>query len=137
MPSLHKTQVECDKKEFFFSTSASNLRLVEEERLGLDALLLLSKPKCYCRVSDSTLFGLISHFCSQAEMSTSENKLTKESTKVISTRVTEHFAKIVKQYCQENAYINCSDFVRDALREKLRKDAPERFKRFFEGDNAA
>jgi hypothetical protein len=28
---------------------------------------------------------------------------------------------------------HCSDLIRDALREKLRRDAPERFKLLFEG----
>ena len=130
--------VECRKKEFFFSTSATRQGIiVEEERLDSDELLLLSRLLPYCRVSDNTLFGLISNYYFATNLSTSENKLTKERTKVISTRVTERFANLVKQYCQEDAYINCSDFIRDALREKLRKDASDRFKRLLDGGNTA
>jgi Arc/MetJ-type ribon-helix-helix transcriptional regulator len=65
-------------------------------------------------------------------LSTSENKLPKKKTKVIATRVTEHFANLLEQYCLHDAYINFSDLIRDALREKLRKDAPERFELLFE-----
>ena len=131
-------EVECRKKEFFFSTSATRQGIiVEEERLDSDELLLLSRLLPYCRVSDNTLFGLISNYYFATNLSTSENKLAKNKTKVISIRVTERFADLLEQYCRQDAYINCSDLIRDALREKLRKDAPERFKRLFEGENAA
>ena len=130
-------EVECRKKEFFFSTSATRQGIVEEEVHLNQSILLLSRSLGYCRVSDNIMFGLISHYYFAADLSTSENTLTKERTKVISTRVTERFANLVKQYCKEDAYINCSDFVRDALREKLRKDASDRFKRLLDGGNTA
>jgi post-segregation antitoxin (ccd killing protein) len=57
--------------------------------------------------------------------------LMQKKTKVIATRVTERFADLLEQHCQD-AYINCSDLIRDALREKFRKDAPERFEWLFE-----
>src|SRR4030067_1655787 len=125
--------VECRKKEFFFSTSATRQGIiVEEERLDSDELLLLSRLLPYCRVSDNTLFGLISNYYFATNLSTSENKLAKKKTKVISTRVTERFADLLEQYCRQDAYINCSDLIRDALREKLRNDALGRFKWLFE-----
>ncbi len=46
----------------------------------------------------------------------------KEKTKVIATRVNVGFAGLIEDYCRQNAYINCSDLVRDALREKFQKE---------------
>jgi Arc/MetJ-type ribon-helix-helix transcriptional regulator len=59
--------------------------------------------------------------------------LAKKKTKVIATRVTERFADLLEEFCRQDAYINCSDLIRDALREKLRKDAPELFEPLLEG----
>jgi len=64
-------------------------------------------------------------------LSTSENKLAKKNTKVIATRVTERFANLIEEYCSQDAYINCSDLIRNALREKIQQDAPELYKRLF------
>jgi Arc/MetJ-type ribon-helix-helix transcriptional regulator len=129
-------QVECRKKIYFFPTSATgqDIRVEEESQLN-PRHLLLSKLLIYCRFGDNILFGLISHFCSLANLSTSENELARNKTKVISTRVTERFAELLEQYCFQDAYINCADLIRYALREKLRKDAPYLFKQLFDGKN--
>jgi Arc/MetJ-type ribon-helix-helix transcriptional regulator len=132
---LITVEVECRKKIYFFPTSADgqDVRIKEESQLNPSLLLLLSKLLICCRFGDNILFGLISHFCSQANMSTGENKLPKNKTKVIATRVTKRFASLLEQHCRQDAYINFADFIRDALREKLRKDAPERFRLLLEG----
>jgi Arc/MetJ-type ribon-helix-helix transcriptional regulator len=127
--------VECRKKIYFFPTSAASqeIRIEEESQLN-QSLLLLSKLLICCRFGDNILFGLINHFCSQVDLSTSENKLAKNTTKVISTRVTERFTELLKQYCRQDAYINCSDLIRDALREIIRRDAPDLYNELLEGD---
>jgi Arc/MetJ-type ribon-helix-helix transcriptional regulator len=125
-------EVECRKKIYFFPPLAGQENRVEESQLN-PSLHLLSKFLIHCRFGDNILFGLISHFCSQANLSTSENKVPKNKTRVIATRVTERFANLLEQHCRKDAYINFADFIRDALREKLRKDAPERFKLLLEG----
>jgi Arc/MetJ-type ribon-helix-helix transcriptional regulator len=55
-----------------------------------------------------------------------------EKTRVVSCRVTERFAKLIEKYCQCDAHVNPADFVRDALREKMQKDAPELYRQLFQ-----
>jgi len=61
--------------------------------------------------------------------------MNKKQTKVIATRVTECFAGLIEQHCKNEAYINCSDLIREALREKLQKEAPELYKKLLGGIN--
>ena len=42
----------------------------------------------------------------------------------INVRVTPTFKKIIERYIDLDTYINISDFARDALREKIKRDAP-------------
>jgi Arc/MetJ-type ribon-helix-helix transcriptional regulator len=56
--------------------------------------------------------------------------MNKQKTKVIATRVTQQYAQLIEEFTQKEAYLNCADLVRDALREKLAKDAPELCKQF-------
>ncbi len=59
--------------------------------------------------------------------------LAKKKTKVIATRVTERYAQVLEEFARKDAYINCADLLRDALREKLQRDAPDLCKTFLEG----
>uniref|UniRef100_A0A6M3MF45 Uncharacterized protein n=1 Tax=viral metagenome TaxID=1070528 RepID=A0A6M3MF45_9ZZZZ len=43
----------------------------------------------------------------------------------INIRVTPTLRKIIERYVEIGTYINISDFGRDALREKIRRDAPK------------
>ncbi len=58
--------------------------------------------------------------------------LAKQKTRVIATRVTERYAQVLEEYARKDAYINCADLLRDALREKLQRDAPDLCKTMFE-----
>ena len=51
--------------------------------------------------------------------------LTKQKTKVIATRIPHKFAEILEAYCKKEAYINLSDILRDALRNKIQCEAPQ------------
>ncbi len=42
----------------------------------------------------------------------------------INVRITPTFKKIIEKYIAQDTYINMSDFARDALREKIKRDAP-------------
>jgi Arc/MetJ-type ribon-helix-helix transcriptional regulator len=55
----------------------------------------------------------------------------KQETKVIATRVTQQYAQLIEEFILSEAYLNCADLVRDALREKLERDAREMCKHFF------
>jgi Arc/MetJ-type ribon-helix-helix transcriptional regulator len=51
--------------------------------------------------------------------------LEKPKLKVVSTRVTEPLAKAIEEYLHMDAHVSPADFVRDAIREKLKRDAPQ------------
>jgi len=42
----------------------------------------------------------------------------------INVRITPTLKKIIEKYIDQDTYINMSDFARDALREKIKRDAP-------------
>lgn len=54
----------------------------------------------------------------------------KEQSAVISCRVSKRFADLLKKCCA-NAYLNPADFLRDAVREKVQKEAPELYEHLF------
>jgi len=63
------------------------------------------------------------------------NYLRKHLTIIVATRVTRNFAEIMHEYCCKDAHINFSDFIRDAIREKIQRDAPELYQRLFKEDS--
>ena len=62
-------EVECRKKEFFFSTSATRQGIEEVGQLN-QSVLLLSRLLGYCRFSDNNVFTLTTNLISQANLST-------------------------------------------------------------------
>ena len=42
----------------------------------------------------------------------------------VNVRITPTLKKIIEKYIDQDTYINLSDFARDALREKIKRDAP-------------
>jgi len=55
-----------------------------------------------------------------------------EKTKVVATRVTNRTAELIDEFCRRDGHVNIADFIRDAIREKLQREAPELYRRFFE-----
>ena len=53
-------------------------------------------------------------------------------TRVVSTRVTEPLLKAVEEYLKRDAHVSMADFIRDAIREKLRRDAPSIYQSMLE-----
>ncbi|MCK4266575.1 MAG: hypothetical protein KAX31_04785 [Thermoplasmata archaeon] len=49
----------------------------------------------------------------------------------INVRVTSTLKKIIEKYIDMDTHINLSDFARDALREKIKRDAPHFFVEMF------
>jgi len=49
--------------------------------------------------------------------------LSKETVNV-NVRITPTLKKIIEKYIEADTHINISDFARDALREKMKRDAP-------------
>lgn len=55
-----------------------------------------------------------------------------EKTRVVATRVTVKTAELIAEFCRRDAHINSADFIRDAIREKLQREAPELYRQLFE-----
>ena len=54
-----------------------------------------------------------------------------KETKVVATRVTPQMAELIKEICRRDAHVNPADFIRDAVREKIQRDAPELYSELF------
>jgi len=48
-----------------------------------------------------------------------------QQTETIGVRVTKNTKELIRRYLELDQHINESDFVRDAIREKIENDAPE------------
>ena len=51
--------------------------------------------------------------------------------KTVSTRITRRLDKVIGEYLQMDAHVTMADFVRDAIREKLKRDTPELYRSMF------
>lgn len=61
---------------------------------------------------------------------------TQIETQVLSVRVTKSMAKIIRRYLQIDTHVSKSDFVRDAVREKIKRDAPQLYASLFKQKEA-
>jgi len=55
-----------------------------------------------------------------------------DRTVVISCRVTRRFADLIKRFCELDAHVNQADLLRDSVREKIQREAPELYRQLFE-----
>ena len=63
----------------------------------------------------------------------------KKETDVIGVVIPKTMRKILQRHIERNMYLNLSDFVREAIREKLQREAPDLYKQLFKhegGENA-
>ena len=66
-------------------------------------------------------------------MSTSKNIGGSEhQTTVLSCRVSKRFADLVRQFCRLDMHLNPADLLRDSIREKIEREAPELYKQLFQ-----
>lgn len=52
-------------------------------------------------------------------------------TEFMGLRISKTLVELIKEYIELDTHMNVSDFVRDAIREKLKKDSPELFLKLF------
>ena len=52
---------------------------------------------------------------------------------VVSARVPVMLKKLVEEFIQLDTHLNKSDLIRDALREKIQRDAPNLYEQHFQG----
>lgn len=55
-----------------------------------------------------------------------------EKIKVVATRVTVKTAELIEEFCRRDAHVNRADFIRDAIRDKLQREAPKLYRQLFE-----
>ena len=53
----------------------------------------------------------------------------------VSFRIPKNLKEIIEEYLKHDLHMNLSDFFRDALREKIQRDAPELYRRLFQEDD--
>lgn len=58
--------------------------------------------------------------------------MAKEKDVIIAFRAPITLKDMVKEFIALDAHMNESDFYRDAVREKIQRDAPELYKKLFE-----
>ena len=51
--------------------------------------------------------------------------------KTVATRITLRLNKVIEEYLQMDAHVTMADFIRDAIREKLKRDTPELYNSMF------
>jgi len=55
----------------------------------------------------------------------------------VAARVPRTLKELIQKIVSLDAHLNEADFVRDAIREKIQRDAPELYKQLFQGGNEA
>ncbi|MFQ5999901.1 MAG: hypothetical protein ACE5J6_03900 [Candidatus Bathyarchaeia archaeon] len=53
----------------------------------------------------------------------------------LNVRIPRQLKQLMREYIALNAHKDLSEFTRDALREKIRRDAPGLYRKLFEGDS--
>ena len=51
--------------------------------------------------------------------------------KTVSTRITRRLDKVIGEYLRMDAHVTMADFIRDAIREKLKRDTPGLYNSMF------
>lgn len=59
--------------------------------------------------------------------------MKRSPTRIVAVRITRKLAEMMHEYCKRDAHINFSDFIRDAIREKIQREAPELYHKFLGG----
>ncbi len=55
-------------------------------------------------------------------------------TRTLATRVSKNFADLIVDFVALDTHLNLSDFLRDAAREKIQRDAPHLYAKLFVRD---
>jgi len=58
----------------------------------------------------------------------------KREYKTLAVKVTPQFGRVVEKYMEKDAHVTVSDLLRDALREKIRNEAPELYSEMFKAE---
>jgi hypothetical protein len=58
--------------------------------------------------------------------------MERQNDAVICARVPGRLKKLVEDFLSRDCHINVSDFLRDAVREKIKREAPELYSKLFQ-----
>lgn len=58
----------------------------------------------------------------------------KEEPVKISAWIPKTLKKLLDRYVSQDTHLNASDFIRDAIREKIQREAPDLFKQIFQAE---
>jgi Arc/MetJ-type ribon-helix-helix transcriptional regulator len=61
-----------------------------------------------------------------------ENTIETEHMTQVSFRIPRTLKEIIQKFVAQDCHVNASDFFREALREKIKAEAPDLYKRLFE-----
>ena len=59
---------------------------------------------------------------------------TRKTLVQVSFRIPKTLKEIIEEYVKNDLHVNVSDFFREALREKIQRDAPELYKALIKHD---
>lgn len=54
----------------------------------------------------------------------------------VSARIPARFKKVIEEFIRLDSHLNESDLIRDALREKIQREAPELYRSLFQEASA-
>jgi Arc/MetJ-type ribon-helix-helix transcriptional regulator len=60
-----------------------------------------------------------------------ETQDVKKSAAAVSARIPGTLKQLMKRFIAMDAHVNESDFIRDAIREKIQRDAPDLYRQLF------
>jgi len=56
---------------------------------------------------------------------------------VVSVKITKPLSDLIQRYLEIDAHVTKSDFIRDAIREKIKRDVPELYEELFKVNEAS
>lgn len=60
--------------------------------------------------------------------------MTQENLVALNVRIPKNLKRLMRKYIQLDAHKDLSELTRDALREKIQKDAPQLYAELFQGE---
>lgn len=69
-------------------------------------------------------------------MTTRKENVVERETVVLSCRVTERFMALIRKYCNLDSHLNPADLLRDSIREKIMREAPQLYAELFQSQEA-
>jgi hypothetical protein len=63
---------------------------------------------------------------------TTKEDIVERKTVVLSCRISERFMALIRKYCSLDSHLNPADLLRDSVREKIMREAPQLYAELFQ-----